>query len=449
LPGLANPRRALAGYRAIPALGDGGRQGENAPARGQPHDAHHISESSGSLEVKKIRVDCRASCIRWIGLPIVALTCGTVVTASIAQAQVPRGTSSGSGARTQLLLQVAGNGPTTFADLAEKVLPAVIAVTTKVPIPRHGTFDERSFDFGSPNQDTPVERVPTPGTRKRGKAQITAVGSGFFISPDGYAVTNNHVLQNSDTAEILTQDEQTYTAKVVGKDPISDLALIKVDGRSDFSYVTIADELPRVGDWVLAVGNPFGLGGTVTAGIVSARHRNIDPAYSEDLIQIDAPINRGDSGGPSFDSNGNVIGVNTMIASPSGGSVGVAFAVPADTIKTVISQLKAKGSVTRGWIGVQIQPITPDLAKGLGLNSPRGVIIADVQKNSPGAKAGLARGDVVTSINGEPIKDAYELTKRIQNTAPGTSIHLGSQRKGSERPVTVTLGQLPDHPTNQ
>jgi serine protease Do len=187
----------------------------------------------------------------------------------------------------------------------------------------------------------------------------------------------------------------------------------------------------------------------VTAGIVSARHRNIDSVSSEDLIQIDAPINRGDSGGPSFDSNGNVIGVNTMIASPSGGSVGIAFAVPADTIKTVISQLKAKGSVTRGWIGVQIQPITPDLAKGLGLNSPRGAIIADVQKNSPGAKAGLARGDVITSIDGEPIKDAYELTKRIQNTAPGTSIHLGSQRKSSERPVTVTLGQLPDHPTNQ
>jgi serine protease Do len=399
-------------------------------------------------EVKKIRVDYRACGVQ-TALQILAFTCAAAVTVSIAQAQVPRDISSGSGPGAQLLLQVAGNGPATFADIAEKVLPAVIAVTTKVPVPRHGTLDERSFNFGSPNQDTPEERGQTPGTRERGKAQITAVGSGFFISPDGYAVTNNHVLQNSNTAEILTQDEQTYTAKVVGKDPISDLALIKVDGRNDFSYVTIADELPRVGDWVLAVGNPFGLGGTVTAGIVSARHRNIDSVSSEDLIQIDAPINRGDSGGPSFDSNGNVIGVNTMIASPSGGSVGIAFAVPADTIKTVISQLKAKGSVTRGWIGVQIQPITPDLAKGLGLNSPRGAIIADVQKNSPGAKAGLARGDVITSIDGEPIKDAYELTKRIQNTAPGTSIHLGSQRKSSERPVTVTLGQLPDHPTNQ
>jgi serine protease Do len=344
-----------------------------------------------------------------------------------------------------LLFQIAGNGPATFADLAEKVLPAVIGVTTKVPLPRRGGLSARSFDFGSPNEDG----LPTPGIRNRGKAQITAVGSGFFISPDGYAVTNSHVLQNSDTAEILTQDEQTYTAKVVGKDPISDLALIKVDGRNDFSYVTIADELPRVGDWVLAVGNPFGLGGTVTAGIVSARHRNIDPDSSEDLIQIDAPINRGDSGGPSFDSNGNVIGVNTMIASPSGGSVGVAFAVPADTIKTVIPQLKAKGSVTRGWIGVQIQPITSDLAKGMGLNSPRGAIIASVQKNSPGAKAGLARGDVITSIDGDPIKDAHELTKRIQSMAPGTSAQVGLLRNGNERPVTVTLGQMPDHATNQ
>jgi serine protease Do len=383
--------------------------------------------------VKKIRVDYRASGVRWTALQILAITCGAVVTASVAAAQVigPQGIPVGSGAPAQMLLQIGGNGPATFADLAEKVLPAVIGVTTKVPIPRR------------------ENGLPMPGSRNRGTAQITAVGSGFFISPDGYAVTNSHVLQNSDTAEILTQDEQTYAAKVVGKDPISDLALIKVDGRNDFSYVNIADELPRVGDWVLAVGNPFGLGGTVTAGIVSARHRNIDPDSSEDLIQIDAPINRGDSGGPSFDSNGNVIGVNTMIASPSGGSVGVAFAVPADTIKTVIPQLKAKGSVTRGWIGVQIQPITSDLAKGIGLNSPRGAIIASVQKNSPGAKAGLARGDVITSMDGDPIKDVHELTKRIQNTAPGTSAQIGLLRNGNERPVTVTLGQMPDHATNQ
>jgi serine protease Do len=257
------------------------------------------------------------------------------------------------------------------------------------------------------------------------------------------------VVENSDTAEIRTQEGQTYTAKVVGKDPISDLALIKVDGRNDFSYVTIADELPRVGDWVLAVGSPFGLGGTVTAGIVSARQRNIDPTSAEDLIQIDAPINSGDSGGPSFDSNGNVIGVNTMIASPSGGSVGIAFAVPADTIKTVIPQLQAKGSVTRGWIGVQIQSVTPDLANGLGLTNPGGAIIASVQKNSPGAKAGLAKGDVITSIGGEPIKDAHELTKKIQKMTPGSAAQLGLLRNGNEKPVNVILGQLPDRATNQ
>jgi len=278
---------------------------------------------------------------------------------------------------------------------------------------------------------------------------MTAVGSGFFISPDGYAVTNSHVLQNSDRAEVRTQDEQTYMARVVGRDPISDLALIKVDGRGDFSYVEIADELPRVGDWVLAVGNPFGLGGTVTAGIVSAHRRNFDSVSAEDFIQIDAPINVGDSGGPSFDNNGNVIGVNTMIASPSGGSVGVAFAVPADTIRTVIPQLKARGSVTRGWIGVQLQSTTSDLASGFGHNGPHGPIIANVQKNSPGAKAGIERGDLITSIGGEPIKDTHELTKKIQKMAPGSSTQLGLLRNGTEKIVTVTLGQLPNHATNQ
>jgi serine protease Do len=281
--------------------------------------------------------------------------------ASAAQARVigPQDNCSWPAQPNSVLL-VAGSGPATFADLAEKVLPAVIGVTTKAPVPRQGTPGDQMFDFSGPNQGTPEEAVAMP--RKRSRAQMTSIGSGFFISSDGNAVTNSHVVENSDTAEIRTQEGQTYTAKVVGKDPIRDLALIKVDGRNDFSYVTIADELPRVGDWVLAVGSPFGLGGTVTAGIVSARQRNIDPASSEDLIQIDAPINSGDSGDPSFDTNGNVIGVNTMIASPSGGSVGIAFAVPADTIKTVIPQLKEKGSVTRGWIGVQIQSVTPDLA---------------------------------------------------------------------------------------
>ena len=391
--------------------------------------------------MKKIRFVYRISCIRWTTLLVLTFACGAVVTVGAA-AQVigPQDLRSG----TQSVLQVAGSGPASFADLAQKVLPAVIGVTTKAPIFRHRAPGDQ---ISGPNQDTPEEGIPMPGNRKRDKAQMTSVGSGFFISPDGYAVTNSHVLQNSDRAEVRTQDEQTYMARVVGRDPISDLALIKVDGRSDFSYVEIADELPRVGDWVLAVGNPFGLGGTVTAGIVSARRRNFDSVSAEDFIQIDAPINIGDSGGPSFDSNGNVIGVNTMIASPSGGSVGVAFAVPADTIRTVIPQLKATGSVTRGWIGVQIQSVTSDIASGH--NSPHGATIASVQKNSPGAKAGLARADVITAIGGEPIKDAHELAKKIQKMAPGSSAQLGVLRNGTEKIVTVTLGQLPDHATNQ
>src|SRR5581483_10892357 len=199
----------------------------------------------------------------------------------------------------------------------------------------------------------------------------TAQGSGFLISADGYAVTNNHVVEKATTVEVTTDDGKTHTAKVIGTDPRTDLALIKIDG-GNFPYVKLADEQPRIGDWVLAVGNPFGLGGTVTAGIVSARGRDIGASAYDDFIQIDAPVNKGNSGGPAFDTQGNVIGVNTAIYSPSGGSVGIAFAIPADTVKNVVGQLKDHGSVTRGWIGVQIQPVTPEIADSLGLKKAEG-----------------------------------------------------------------------------
>jgi serine protease Do len=251
-------------------------------------------------------------------------------------------------------------------------------------------------------------------------------------------------VENSDIAQIRTNDDKIYQAKVVGTDRLSDLALIKVDGRNDFSYVTLADQLPRVGDWVLAVGNPFGLRGTVTAGIVSARERTIAAASPEDLIQIDAPINQGDSGGPTFDTSGNVIGVNSIIFSPSGGSVGVSFAIPADTVKKVVAQLRDKGTVTRGWIGVEAQTITPDLADGLGRSNLHGAIVASVQRNSPAAKAGLASGDVITSIGGNPIKDANDLAKKIHGMAPGSLAQLSLFREGNERSITVALGQLPN-----
>jgi len=252
------------------------------------------------------------------------------------------------------------------------------------------------------------------------------------------------VVEDSRTAEVQTDDQRTYTAKVVGTDPTSDLALLKVDGRSDFPYVKLADKMPRVGDWVLAVGNPFGLGGTVTAGIVSARERNIGGISSDNLVQIDAPINKGDSGGPSFDVDGRVIGVNMMIFSPSGGSIGIAFAVPAETVRMVVPQLKEKGSVTRGWLGVQLQSLTPDLAKALGLQQTQGALVAAAETDGPAAKAGITSGDVVASVNGTPIRNGAELSRTISAFAPGTSVRIGVLRQGEEKSIITALGQLPE-----
>ena len=221
---------------------------------------------------------------------------------------------------------------------------------------------------------------------------------------------------------------------MIGTDPRTDLALIKLDG-SNFPYVKLADAAPRIGDWVLAVGNPFGLGGTVTAGIVSARGRDIGAGPYDDFIQIDAPVNKGNSGGPTFNVDGAVIGVNTAIYSPSGGSVGIAFAIPAETVKTVVAQLKDKGTVTRGWIGVQIQPVTPEIADSLGLKSQDGALVAEPQKDSPAAKAGIESGDVIVSVDGQTVKDARDLSRRIGGMAPNTKIKLGVLRKGSEKTI--------------
>ena len=333
------------------------------------------------------------------------------------------------------------SGPTSFANVVEAVKPAVIGVKTK----RSENFDEQS---GSPMDrflrefGTPPLTPETPGGRHPPRL-VTTQGSGFFISADGYAVTNDHVIEGSKTAEIQTDDQKSYTAKVVGSDPISDLALLKVEGRSDFAFVKLAEEMPRVGDWVLAVGNPFGLGGTVTAGIVSARERNIGGVTSESLLQIDAPINKGDSGGPTFDLTGKVIGVNMMIFSPSGGSIGIAFAIPAATVRTVIPQLKNKGLVSRGWLGVQIQPVTQEIADVLGLKQARGALVADTVTDGPAAKAGIISGDIIASVDGAPIKDAAALSKAIAGAAPGKSVKLAVLREGKERNIDVALGELP------
>src|SRR5207248_6030144 len=235
----------------------------------------------------------------------------------------------------------------------------------------------------------------------------------------------NHVVDKAQTVEVTTDEGKSYSAKVIGTDPRTDVALIKVEGRDAFPFMHFSNNAPRIGDWVLAVGNPFGLGGTVTAGIVSARGRDIGAGPYDDFIQIDAPVNKGNSGGPTFDVDGNVIGVNTAIYSPSGGSVGIAFAIPSDTVKSVVSQLKDKGSVTRGWIGVQIQPVNADIADSLGLKKAEGALVAEPQADGPAVKAGIQSGDVITSVNGQEIKDARDLAKKISGLPPGTNVKLG------------------------
>jgi serine protease Do len=346
------------------------------------------------------------------------------------------------------------SGPRSFAPIVQSVKPAVISVRAKVnekssedmgsqdnenehrrpPFSRRPPFDRFFREFGIPD-------FPDGGGHPR---FTLAQGSGFFISADGYVVTNGHVVSDSRSVEIETDDHKTYKAKVVGTDPKTDVALLKIDGRSDFPYVAFAEVVPQVGDWVLAVGNPFGLGGTVTAGIVSARGRDIGTSPYDDFIQIDAPVNKGNSGGPAFDESGKVVGVTTAIYSPSGGSVGLGFAIPADTVKSVVAQLKETGSVTRGWIGVQVQPVTEDIANSLGLQKPEGALVDELQPDGPASKAGIKPGDVIQSVTGEGVRDARDLAKKIAGIEPGQTATLGIFQDGSEKTVTLTVAKMPD-----
>jgi serine protease Do len=354
------------------------------------------------------------------------------------------GTASASAAETTM------QHPAGFADIVAKVKPAVISVRVKIPAsaePAMMQDDEQQIPAqpGSP-LDRFFQQFGQQFGRDNGARRhevITGEGSGFFISADGYAVTNNHVVDHAKSVQVTTDDGSIYTAKVVGTDSKTDLALIKVDGKSDFPYVKFADSAPKIGDWVVAVGNPFGLGGTVTAGIVSARGRDIGAGPYDDYVQIEAPINKGNSGGPAFDVDGNVIGVNTAIYSPSGGSVGIGFDIPADTAKMVVAQLKSSGHVTRGWLGVQIQPVTASIADSLGLKKAEGAMVDEPQNGSPAAKAGIESGDVITAVNGTPVKDARSLARTIGMMAPDSSVKLDIVRQGQSKTVSLTLAQMP------
>ena len=346
----------------------------------------------------------------------------------------------------------AAQSPAGFADIVTKVKPAVISVRVKVEESAKMTgMNESEEGNASPLQPgAPMEKFfkqfgfpGMPNEMPQGKQTVTGEGSGFFISADGYAVTNNHVVDHAKTVQVTTDDGAVYKGKVVGTDPKTDLALIKVDADKSLPYVKFAENDPRVGDWVVAVGNPFGLGGTVTAGIVSARGRDIGSGPYDDYIQIDAPMNKGNSGGPAFNMDGNVIGVNTAIFSPSGGSVGIGFDIPANTAKIVVAQLKEHGFVSRAWLGVQIQRVTADIADSLGLKTAEGAIVDQPQAESPAAKAGIATGDVITAINGTAVKDSRDLARKIGMMAPGTSVKLTLLHNGELKTMDLALGKMP------
>jgi serine protease Do len=310
---------------------------------------------------------------------------------------------------------------------------------------------------GAMSDGAPLDQFADPRSRSipEGQPRVrTSQGSGFFISADGYAVTNLHVTAGSGSVELITGDQKSYRAKVVAADPATDIALLKVDSGNGFAHVEFADKPPRVGDRIFAVGNPFGLGDTVTSGIVSAQEHSVPSAEDgtdqnvyEDLVQIDAAINPGNSGGPTFDVEGRVIGINTVILSPTGGSIGIGFAIPAETAKAVIAQLMETGSVTRGWLGAQFQSLTPTLADALGLKKARGVLVAEPFADGPAKKAGIEAGDLIDTLNGAIVKDDHELSRRMIGLAPGTRIDLGIVRHGEEKIVALTVEEPPTRKT--
>lgn len=352
-----------------------------------------------------------------------------------------------------------------FADVVGAVSPAVVSVRVQSNVEQTADngnsftfnfggegFDQlpddhplkRFFrDFGGQNGQMPGMPHHAPHGGK-GHLRPTSQGSGFFISADGYLVTNNHVVSDGEAFTVVLNDGTELDAKLVGKDSRTDLAVLKVDDKRSFTYVKFADDSKvRVGDWVVAVGNPFGLGGTVTAGIISARGRDIGSGPYDDYLQVDAAVNKGNSGGPTFNLSGEVVGINTAIFSPSGGNVGIAFAIPSTVAQGVVDDLIKNGSVSRGWLGVQIQPVTKDIAESLGLSDAAGALVVAPQEGSPGQKAGMQKGDVVTSVNGEPIKDARDLAKRIAAMRPGSKAEVTLWRNGKTEVIQLTLGSLP------
>ena len=346
-----------------------------------------------------------------------------------------------------------GAAPLSFADIAQKVTPAVVSISVK------GDSEVSENDLNIPGlpdlpEDSPLYDFFKQFEKRFGQGQLhgkgrpthphltMAQGSGFFISPGGYLVTNNHVVEDAKDISVTLESGDRFPATLVGADARTDVALLKVRASQQFPYVKFSEKDPRVGDWVLAVGNPFGLGGTVTRGIISARHRDIGSG-PYDYLQIDAAVNRGNSGGPSFNLDGEVIGMNTAIFSPSGGSVGIAFAIPAALVKEVVGQLQEHGTVDRGWLGVVIQNVTDEIADSIGLSEAKGAIVTKVAEDGPAAKQDIKAGDVIVAVNGDKIDNSRDLARKIAQLHPNTDVKLSIIRYGDKHEVDLKLGTFP------
>ena len=359
----------------------------------------------------------------------------SVIGAAFLAALVLCGSSTSAGSR---------GTPDSFADLSAQLLPTVVNIATTQTLKASAQGALPNLPPGSPLDDLFKDLLGPKGGAPR---HVTSLGSGFIIDPSGYIVTNNHVIEDADQVTVTLNDGQLLPAKIVGRDAKTDLALLKIAPRKPLSAAHFGDsERARIGDWVIAIGNPFGLGSTVTAGIVSARNRIINAGEYDDFIQTDAPINRGNSGGPLFDMSGNVVGVNSAIFSPSGGSVGIGFAIPSNLVREVIDQIRQYGAPRRGWIGVRIQQVTEDIASALGLPTDAGALVAGVTPNGPASKAGMQNGDLITAFDGRAIADSRAVPRIVADTPIGKTVVVDVLRKGKKLSVRLTVQRLDEGP---